>query len=150
MGSASMAALLAAGCGSGATLVDVDDPVLRPADPPALSKDAVEDNRLLLFNWEPKQFGKLLGRVVLDARANLVSQAPGAKHITNTDSGHYIHQEQPQLVIDSVREVLDAVEQQSPSSLTDTGGVPPLGFLLASALLLGTSLLVARWVVSVR
>ena len=53
-------------------------------------------------------------------------------------------------MIDSVREVLDAVEQQSPSSLTDTGGVPPLAFLLASALLLGTSLLVARWVVSVR
>ena len=89
MGSASMAALLAAGCGSGATLVDVDDPVLRPADPPAPSKDAVEDNRLLLFNWEPKEFGKLLGRVVLDARANLVSQAPNTSR-TRTAAITYI------------------------------------------------------------
>ena len=95
-----------------------------------------------------KEFGKLLFQAVLDARANLVSQVPGAKHITNTNSDHYIHQEQPQLVIDSVREVLDAVEQQR--GLTNTGGVPPLAFLLASALLLGTSHLVARWVVRVR
>ncbi len=81
--------------------------------------------------------------------ADLVSQVPGARLITDTDSGHYIHQEQPQLVIDSVREVLDAVEQQGSSLLTDTGGVPPSVILLASALLLGTSLLVARRVLRV-
>ena len=79
--------------------------------------------------------------------ADLVSQVPGARLITDPHSGHYIHQEQPQLVIDSVREVLDAVEQQGP--LTDTGGVPPSVILLASALLLGTSLLVARRVLRV-
>ena len=32
-----------------------------------------------------------------------------AKHITNTNSGHEIHKEQPQLVIDAIREVVDAV-----------------------------------------
>ena len=89
MGSASMAALLAAGCDSGTTLVDVDDPVFCPAAPPAPSKGAVEDNRLLLFNWEPKEFGKLLGRVVLDARANLVSQAPNTSR-TRTAAFTYI------------------------------------------------------------
>src|ERR671917_139142 len=92
-----------------------------------------------------EEVGKLLFQTVLGARAKVVSQVPGAKHITNTNSDHYIHQEQPQLVIDAVREVLYAVEQQSPSLLTDTGGVPPSVFLLASALLLGTGLLVARW-----
>jgi pimeloyl-ACP methyl ester carboxylesterase len=97
-----------------------------------------------------EEFGKLLFQAVVDARTNLVSQVPGARHITNTNSDHYIHQEQPQLVIDAVREVLYAVEQQSPSLLTDTGGIPPSVFLLASALLLGTGLLVARWVVRVR
>ena len=38
-----------------------------------------------------------------------MSQVPGAGHITDTDSDHYIHQEQPKLVIDSIREVVDAV-----------------------------------------
>jgi hypothetical protein len=99
---------------------------------------------------EAEQFRKLLYQSWQYAMADLVSQVPGARLITNTDSGHYIHQEQPQLVIDSVREVLYAVEQQSPSLLTDTGGVPPSVFLLASALLLGTGLLVTRWVVRVR
>jgi hypothetical protein len=31
------------------------------------------------------------------------------KHITYTISGHEIHKEQPQLVIDSIREVIEAV-----------------------------------------
>ena len=110
----------------------------------------VEDGTLPMTAEEAEQFRKLLYQAWQDAMSDLVSQVPGARLITNTDSGHYIHQEQPQLVIDSVREVLDAVEQQSPSLLTDTGGVPPSVFLLASALLLGTGLLVARWVVRVR
>jgi hypothetical protein len=104
----------------------------------------VEDGSLPLKAEEAKKFERLLFNAVVDARGDLVSRVPGARHITNTDSGHYIHQVQPQLVTDSVREVLDAVEQQSSSLLTDTGGVPPSVFLLASALLLGTGLLVAR------
>ena len=32
----------------------------------------------------------------------------GAKHITDTNSGHYIAREQPQLVIDAIRQVVDA------------------------------------------
>ena len=109
----------------------------------------VEDGTLPMTVEEAEEFGKLIFQAFVDARADLVSQVPGARHITDTDSGHYIHQEQPQLVIDSVREVLDAVEQQSPSLLTDTGGVPPSAFLLASALLVGTSILVARWALRV-
>jgi pimeloyl-ACP methyl ester carboxylesterase len=110
----------------------------------------VEDGTLPMTADQAEEFRKLLYQAWQDAMADLVSQVPGARLITNTDSGHYIHQEQSQLVIDSVREVLYAVEQQSPSLLTDTGGVPPSVFLLASALLLGTGLLVTRWVVRVR
>jgi hypothetical protein len=32
---------------------------------------------------------------------------PNAKHITNTNSGHEIHKEQPQLVIDAIRQVVE-------------------------------------------
>jgi pimeloyl-ACP methyl ester carboxylesterase len=110
----------------------------------------VENGTMPLTADQAKKFARLLFNAVVDARADVVSRMPGARHITNTESGHYIHQEHPKLVIDAIREVVDAVEQQSPSLLTDTGGVPPSVFLLASALLLGTGLLVTRWVVRVR
>ena len=45
------------------------------------------------------------------AQAKLAQLAPGAKHVTKTDSGHEIHKEQPQLVIDAIREVVDAVRK---------------------------------------
>ena len=32
-----------------------------------------------------------------------------AKHVTHTRSGHDIHRERPELVIDSIRDVVDAV-----------------------------------------
>jgi hypothetical protein len=95
---------------------------------------------------------------------------PGARHITNTDSGHYIHQENPQLVIDSVREVVDAVvvggrgggaavpvssPTASPTAtasamvttLKDTGGAPmvPTVTLAASLALVISSLAVMRF-----
>jgi hypothetical protein len=34
---------------------------------------------------------------------------PGSKHIINTGSGHEIHKDQPQLVLDSIREVVETV-----------------------------------------
>ena len=43
-----------------------------------------------------------------DALAKLF---PNAKHVTNTHSRHYIHLEQPQVVVDSIREVVDAVRR---------------------------------------
>jgi pimeloyl-ACP methyl ester carboxylesterase len=124
--------------------------IVLSADKPYDLTPYAEDGTLPLTVKEAKEFGMLLFQAVVDARADLVSQVPGARHITNTNSDHYIHQEQPQLVIDSVREVLYAVEQQSPSLLTNTGGLPPSVFLLASALLLGTGLLAARWALRVR
>jgi pimeloyl-ACP methyl ester carboxylesterase len=42
----------------------------------------------------------------------------GAKHITGTNSGHYIAGEQPQLVIDAIRQVVDAERDDA-----ETGGV---------------------------
>ena len=104
----------------------------------------VEDGTLPMTAEEAEEFRILLYNAWHDTIGEWVSQVPGARFIDDPRSGHYIHQEQPQLVTDSVREVLDAVEQRSSSLLTDTGGVPPSVFLLASALLLGTGLLVAR------
>ena len=43
------------------------------------------------------------------AQAKLAALVPDEKHVTDTHSGHEIHKEQPQLVIDAIREVVDAV-----------------------------------------
>ena len=45
---------------------------------------------------------------------HLAELVPGATHITNTNSGHDINIEQPQLVIDGVRKVVDAVRAGKP------------------------------------
>jgi len=73
----------------------------------------VEDGSLPMTVEEAEEFRKLLFRAWREAMADLVSQVPGARFITETHSGHYIHQEQPQLVIDSVREVVDAARKKS-------------------------------------
>ena len=36
-----------------------------------------------------------------------------AKHVTDTKSGHEIHKQQPQLVMKSIREIVDAVREGS-------------------------------------
>ena len=92
------------------------------------------------------EFAKDLFRAVLDARTDLVRQVPGAMHITNTHSGHYVHQEHPKLVIDAIREVVDAAAVGG-TTLGDTGGPPmvPAFFLAASLALFISSLAVMRF-----
>jgi pimeloyl-ACP methyl ester carboxylesterase len=57
----------------------------------------------------PPDFGYITDAAQQQAQAKLAEIVPGAKHLTDTGSGHEIHKEQPQLVIDSIREVVDAV-----------------------------------------
>src|SRR5215218_5325876 len=107
----------------------------------------VENGSLPMTADQAEQFGKLVFNAVVDARSDLVSQVPGAKHITNTHSGHYIHQEHPKLVIDSIREVVDAARVGS-TTLGDTGGSPmvPAVILAASLALFISSFAVMRFV----
>jgi hypothetical protein len=93
-------------------------PPLKPMPLIVLSTDQPFDFTPLVESGEvpadiAERFAKDLFRAVLEARADLVSRVPGAGHITNTNSGHYIHQEQPRLVIDSVREVVEAARKKS-------------------------------------
>jgi uroporphyrinogen-III decarboxylase len=61
----------------------------------------------------PPDFGYVTDAAQKQAQERLAKLVPNAKHITNTNSGHEIHKEQPQLVIDSIREVVDAVRSGS-------------------------------------
>jgi pimeloyl-ACP methyl ester carboxylesterase len=120
--------------------------IVLSADEPLDITPYVEDGSLPLTAEPAEAFGKLLFQAFVDARADLVSQVPGARHITNTHSGHYIHQEQPQLVIDSIREVVDAAVVGS-TTLGDTGGPPMVSAvtLAASLALFISSLAVMRF-----
>ena len=75
----------------------------------------------------PLDFGYVIDRANKTAQANLATLAPGAKHITDTHSGHNMMIDQPQLVIDSIREVVDAV-RSGRSTLSDSAGLscPPI------------------------
>lgn len=57
----------------------------------------------------PENVGYVTDRAQKQAQAKLAAEAPGSRHVVNTDSGHEIHKDQPQLVIDSIRDVVDAV-----------------------------------------
>jgi hypothetical protein len=57
----------------------------------------------------PTDFGYVTDAAQKVAQKKLAQLVPNAKHITNTNSGHEIHKERPQLVINAIREVVDAV-----------------------------------------
>jgi pimeloyl-ACP methyl ester carboxylesterase len=61
----------------------------------------------------PPDFGYVTDAAQKVAQERLAQLVPGAKHITSTNSGHEIHKEQPRLVIDSIREVVEAVRSGS-------------------------------------
>jgi pimeloyl-ACP methyl ester carboxylesterase len=66
----------------------------------------------------PPDFGYVTDAAQKKAQEWLAKLVPNAKHITNTNSGHEIHKEQPRLVIDAIREVVEAVrrEKRQPGS----------------------------------
>ncbi len=57
----------------------------------------------------PPDFGYVTDAAQAKAQALMATLAPGARHVTKTNSGHEIHKEQPALVIDTIRAVIDAV-----------------------------------------
>lgn len=57
----------------------------------------------------PPNFGYVTDAAQKAAQEKLARLVANAKHITNTNSGHEIHKEQPQLVIDAIRQVVEAV-----------------------------------------
>jgi pimeloyl-ACP methyl ester carboxylesterase len=59
----------------------------------------------------PRDFGCVIDRANKVAQAELAKLVPGAKHVTKTHSGHNIMIDQPQLVIDAIREIVDAVRR---------------------------------------
>ena len=57
----------------------------------------------------PADFGYVTDAAQKTAQARLAALVPGARHITETNSGHEVHKEQPTLVTGAIIEVVDAV-----------------------------------------
>lgn len=57
----------------------------------------------------PLNVGYVTDRAQKVAQATLAALAPGGRLVTKTDSGHVIHHDNPQVVTDSIRDVVDAV-----------------------------------------
>ena len=87
--------------------------VVLSSDKPFDLTPYVKDGSLPMTLEEAEQFRILLYNAWHDAIGKLVSQVPGARFIDDPHSGHYIHQEQPRLVIHSVREVVEAARKKS-------------------------------------
>ena len=74
-------------------------------------------------------FAEALWAAQMRAQDSLTRLFPNAKHITNMNSPHYIQNWQPLLVIDSIREVVDAVRNPTSwrrsETMTAPGGKNP-------------------------
>jgi hypothetical protein len=60
----------------------------------------------------PPDFGHVVDAAQKKAQDQLAKLVPIEKHVTNTNSGHEIHKEQPQLVSDAISEIVEAVRNR--------------------------------------
>ncbi len=86
-------------------------PAMRPMPVIVLTSDQPYDFRSLVAKGilppdTPIDFSPIVFQAHLKAQERL-AQNLQAKHITQTHAGHYIQTEQPQLVIDAIREVIE-------------------------------------------
>ena len=62
----------------------------------------------------PRDFGPAFERAWQAEQRRLVTLVPDAKQVIARKSGHYVMIEQPDLVIDAIRNVVDAVRVNKP------------------------------------
>ena len=86
--------------------------IVLTADTWLLTPDAVASVGL------PRSLSAALWSAQRKAQAKLADLFPGATWITKTNANHYIQLDQPQLVTNSIREVVDKVRRtQNPASV---------------------------------
>lgn len=80
--------------------------IVLTADQPFDFKSLISEG--ILPSDTPPDFGPIVFQAHLNAQKRL-TQLLNGKQITTTHSGHYVQKEQPQLVIDAIREIVDDV-----------------------------------------
>jgi pimeloyl-ACP methyl ester carboxylesterase len=83
--------------------------IVLSADRPQLTPEVIASGQL---PPEVEQaFADALWRAQLAAQAALAKGYPGAKHISHTNSTHYIHLERPRLVTAAIRSIVDELRR---------------------------------------
>jgi pimeloyl-ACP methyl ester carboxylesterase len=100
-------------------------PLMRAAKPPPqvptiiLTADQWVLPELIASGKLPKEFNQhfsdALWKSQIEAQKKFAALFKDVRHVTKTNADHYIHRTQPQLVIDSIREVVDQVRSASES-----------------------------------
>ena len=80
--------------------------IVLTADRPQLTPELLASGELPA--GVDQEFADALWAAQLAAQDEMAKKFPGAEHITDTNSTHYIHLDNPQLVTDSIRQVVDA------------------------------------------
>jgi pimeloyl-ACP methyl ester carboxylesterase len=80
--------------------------IVLTADRPQLTPELLASGQLPA--GVDQEFADALWAAQLAAQDEMAKKFPGAEHITDTNSTHYIHLDNPQLVTDSIRQVVDA------------------------------------------
>lgn len=75
-----------------------------PAGIPVILLTATRDDTM------PAAVRKIWG----EKHAEWIAKVPGAKHVVVENSGHFVQAEQPQLVIDAIKQVVDQVSRKTP------------------------------------
>jgi len=78
--------------------------VVLSADRKVISAADIASGQLPAFVTQ--EFADALWSAQLAAQDDLAAKFPGSSHITKTSSGHYIHIEQPQVVVDAIVQVI--------------------------------------------
>jgi hypothetical protein len=89
------------------------------ADRPQLTKEVLAEGQFP--DGVNQEFADDLWAAQLAAQEKLAGKFPEAAHITDTNSTHYIHLENPQLVSDSIRRVVEA-ERDGEKTVGDVKG----------------------------
>jgi hypothetical protein len=85
--------------------------VVLTADQLQLTKEALAEGQFPA--GVDQEFANDLWASQLVAQKKLAKKFPGAEHITDTDSTHYIHLENPRLVSDTIRGVVEAEREDA-------------------------------------
>lgn len=90
--------------------------VILTADQWPFTAEVIDSGRAsaVLPPFVTKEFTDALWAAQLRAQDRFAAMFPGATHVTATNASHYIHLDNPQLVIDSIRDVVDEVRSGPP------------------------------------
>lgn len=92
---------------------------LRPMPVAVVSAGLPPDAAMLPPDWPVAEEAALWA----EHQQDLVALVPGTRHIVAEQSGHYVHQSEPDLVVEAIRAVVDAV--RDPESWATPAGATP-------------------------